>query len=94
MAKRTRLSEEVRRTIAMRVHNGEDKEELASEFSVSKYTVADYAKQFKKPRKVKRKVVPSPSRENTRVFTDRVRELEAERDVWKSAYMAVITDKE
>lgn len=54
-----RLSEEVKKTIAMRVHNGEDKGELAKEFGLSEFTITDYARNFKSPRRVMKKVAPS-----------------------------------
>ena len=63
---RKRLSEEVRKTIAARLHNGEETAELANEFGVSKYTINEYGRQFPaKARRVMRKVAPPKSTNST-----------------------------
>lgn len=62
---RKRLSEEVRKTIAARLHNGEETAELANEFGVSKYTINEYGRQFPaKTRRVMRKVAPQKETNN------------------------------
>lgn len=89
MARGKRLSEEVKRTIAMRVHNGDSKEELAKEFGVSEYTITDYARKFKSPRRVMRKTATKPAKQNTRVSQPQseIEYLKGEVEFWKNAFI-------
>lgn len=96
MAKRTRHQEYTKRIIAERFLKGGDPDELATEYNIAASTVKDYAKQFPLKKKVKRRVMVKEPKENTRVseLEKKVAELTIERDLWKTSYMAVITNQE
>ena len=70
MAKGKRRSQEVQRTIAMRVHNGENRGDLAKEFGVTKDTIGNYVKKFpnQNPRRVMKKVAPKPAKLNSEII--------------------------
>lgn len=91
-----RHSQEQKQKVADRVNGGESPEAIAKELGISKYTVGDWSREFRrKPRRVKRKVAPAQPKENTRVseLETKIKELEMEKEVWRNAYNAVITSK-
>lgn len=97
MAKGQRLPVETKMVIAARAWNGEDPTDLAGEFGIAESTVNDYKSKYPKKRTVKRRVATKVApKENTRVSAsdERIRELEIERDIWKTAYMAVIKHRD
>lgn len=66
------FSDAVKQDVADRINGAEDKKSetraIVNELGISAYTAGDWARQFrKKTRKVKRKVMVSQPKENTRV---------------------------
>ena len=98
MAKGKRLPEETKRVIANRYNKGEDKNDLASEFGVSAYTVVDYGKLYKRnPRKVKRSISAKPTEnplvKENETLRKQVAELTGKVEFWREAYNASITNR-